>query len=124
MKSKALKTSLLILIPVAAIVTTVGVSYAFWKYSTITEKQIGSNVYQVEFYKEGNTTTPYLTYSELEYDSGFELPQNLPAYNEHAFNGWSKASNGVLIENIYNKYSDLVSSTSTTTLKLYAVYAN
>ena len=124
MKNKAFKASLLVILPVAVVTTTIGVSYALWKYSTIVEKAPESAIYQVEFYNEANTTNPYLTYSELEYDSGFELPQNLPAFNGHAFNGWSKASNGALIANIYNKYSDLVDSTSTTTLRLYAVYAS
>ena len=122
MKNRVLKIMLLALVPVAML-ATVGISYGLWKYSTMINESPESALYNVQFFKEGNTTTPYLTYGDLEYDSAFELPQGLSDYNGQSFIGWSKEPNGTKIAKIYNKYSELAGSTSVNPLQLFALYA-
>jgi hypothetical protein len=125
MKNKVLKIALLALIPIA-LLSTIGVSYALWKYSAIVNAQPASDTYTVVFHYKNNSNsfTEYDTYSELEYDSAFELPQGLAANNSHAFTGWSTSTSGALISQIYNRYCDLASSMSAKTLNLYAQYAS
>ena len=122
MKNRVLKITLLALVPVAML-ATIGISYGLWKYSTIVNKSPENALYEVQFFKNGNNSTPYLTYNNLEYDSAFELPQDLENYNGHSFIGWSKTQNGTQIANIYNKYIDLAGSTSVNPLQLFALYA-
>lgn len=123
MKNTILKLLSLLLVPIA-MACTIGISYALWKYSTISNVEPASDTYTINFYKDGNTSTPYLTYEDLEFDSRFELPQGLAKYNNKDFIGWSKTNGGDLIPNIYNRYCDLVGSMSDKEMNLYAKYSS
>lgn len=111
---RAIKYSLLFVIP-ALIMSTVVIVYADWKKSIKNDSaEVTQNLYSVVLSDPSNSSNND-TYSGLEYDSGFELPQ----LSGTGFSGWKY--NEKTYEPGYYVYSSFTSA-ATTSITFVAQY--
>ena len=111
---RAIKYSLLFLIPVL-LMSTVVIGQAYWQKSIKNdEAEVEQNLYTVVLQDNAHAVNA-ATYSGLEYDSAFELP----AVTTTGFSGWKY--NGTTYEPGYYVYSSFTSA-STMSITFVAQY--
>lgn len=111
---RALKYSLLFVIP-ALIMSTIVIVHADWKKSIKNDSaEVTQNLYTVVLQDNAHAVNA-ATYTGLEYDSTFELP----AVSTSGFSGWKY--NNVTYEPGYYVYSSFTSA-STITITFIAQY--
>ena len=111
---RAIKYSLLFLIPVL-LMSTVVIGHAYWKKSIKNDDaEVAQNLYTVILQDNAHAVNS-ATYTGLEYDSSFELP----AVNTAGFSGWKY--NGTTYEPGYYVYSSFTSA-ATTSITFVAQY--
>ena len=103
---RAIKYSLLFLIPVL-LMSTVVIGHAYWQKSIKNDDaEVEQNLYTVILQDNAHAVNAS-TYTGLEYDSAFELP----AVSTTGFSGWKY--NGTIYEPGYYVYSSFTSATIT-----------
>ena len=111
---RAIKYSLLFLIPVL-LMSTVVIGQAYWQKSIKNDDaEVTHNLYTVVLQDNAHAINA-ATYSGLEYDSAFELP----AVSTTGFIGWKY--NGVVYDPGYRVYSEFTDA-STHTITFVAQY--
>lgn len=111
---RAIKYSLLFLIPVL-LMSTVVIGQAYWQKSIKNdEAEVTQNLYTVVLQDNAHAVNA-ATYTGLEYDSAFELP----AVSTTGFSGWKY--DDTTYEPGYYVYSSFASA-STTTITFIAQY--
>ena len=113
---RAIKYSLLFLIPVL-LMSTVVIGHAYWQKSIKNDDaEVEQNLYTVILQDNAHAVNA-ATYTGLEYDSAFELP----AVSTTGFSGWKCNTNNETYQPGYYVYSSFTSA-STMSITFVAQY--